>query len=145
MPRPKAKDGTTPVELRFRVPRALYDSLTLYCALTGEHRVEWCRRNLLAAVEAGLARFPVRYCWLRPGATIYSLAHGVYSPIARAAGGERAWPIEVVELPSVLSGSRQGWMVDITAERGGFEARGVYVSLESVVGIRPGPPPVRTL
>lgn len=121
-------------ELRFRVPRGVYDRMTLLAALTGDRRREWVIRALTRAVEDGLRHFPVHVCWLRPGCTIFSLAGSTYTPIAKAAGGERAWPIEVVEMPSILTPFRQGWRVDVTTDTGGFEGRGVCVAIDSVVG-----------
>lgn len=122
------------VELRFRVPRGVYDRMSLLAALIGARRREWIVQALTRAVEDGLRQFPVHVCWLRPGARIFSLRGTTYTPIANAAGGERAWPIEVVEMPSVLTPFRQGWRVDVTTDTGGFEGRGVVVAIDDVVG-----------
>lgn len=125
------------VEARFLVPRGFWDTLTLYCALTGERRLEWLRRTLIDGLERGMAAFPVRFCWLRPGVTVFSHARGVFTPVAVAAGGERAWPIEVVPFPSALSPLKMGWRIDVTSDAGGFEGRDLFVPVEAVVGQKP--------
>lgn len=134
------RQGPTPggrVELRFKVPQGIYQRLCLLVALAGERRVVWLTRKVSEAVEEGLRQFPVHVAWLRPRATIYSLSGRAYTPIAKAAGGERAWPIEVVQMPNPLSPTGQGWRVDVTTERGGYEGRSVYVAIEDVVGEEP--------
>jgi len=135
-PRPPRAGGRQK-ELRFRIPKGVYDRMNVLCSLSGERRLEWIVRTLVAATEEGLRQFPVHVAWLRPGATIFSVVGSTYTPVAKAAGGERAWPIEVVEMPSVLSLSRQGWRIDVTSDTGGYEGRGVCVPLEDVVGEKP--------
>lgn len=138
---PRAETPGGRVELRFKIPKSVYDRLMLLVALAGEQKVVWLTRQVSALVEDGLRRFPVHIVWLRPGATIYSVSGRTYTPIAKAAGGERAWPIEMADLPRVISPSGQGWRCDITTERGGYEGRSVFVAVEEVVGQEPPMPP----
>lgn len=129
--------GRDLVDVRVKIPRVLYERMTILCLLRGEIRHEWMRTALLNAIESGLAAFPARVVWLRPGATIYSRDGSTYTPICRAAGGERAWPIEVVPFPSTIAPDRQGWCVDVTSDSGGYEGRGVFVAMDDVVGVQP--------
>ena len=139
--RAEAKREAEEFYVRFHIPRGTWERFLLLVALTGQRKTDVLRRAVAEVIEHELARFPVRVVWLRPGATIYGREGSRWTPIAKGAGGERAWPIELAEMPAAYSPTRVGWRCDITSE-GGYEGRGVFVAIEDVVGAEiPGGPP----
>jgi len=132
-------------QYHIRISQALAERIDLLVALTDSRKHgRWQRfmeKVLIEAVEKGLQQFGGVHLWLRPHGSIFSLtAPGRYTLLAQGAGGERVWIIEPVrDMPAAVENEapRHGYRVDITSDQGGFDARGVYVWAEDLLGSKP--------
>lgn len=148
----KAADRLGPVE----APADLRARVALACSILGTSRAAFVRTAVDREADRVLFRRPGAWLWLRPGAAVYRLrssSDGALVPelLARAAGGERVWPLDRVDdLPEGLRPAEdaggpqwtQGYLADVSPAGGaegseGLSLRRVLVLLGDVMPRRP--------
>ena len=109
--------------VEYHVPDDLYGRLTLARSITGETWSEVMRSALDAWTDRILFRRPGAWLWLRPGARVWVLERQSKSAdltprvVARAAGGERVWPISRVKgLPVEVMMDPEEYQADMDAQ-----------------------------
>lgn len=102
------------------IHRWMWERMAFLLALRGEPRASFLRRTILAGIEEELKQFPTQRVWARPRTVAYRKgSDGFYAPLCVLAGGERVWPIEVVDdLPAALHCRGLGYRCDLTEGEG---------------------------